>query len=78
MVSLEYGFNNQKDLEIATAVRDNIASHGDPARGVTVVSNQGVVVLSGAVPDETTRRTVIMGASKISGVVRVEDRLAIH
>jgi osmotically-inducible protein OsmY len=70
--------NNQKDLEIATAVRDNIASHGDPARGVTVVSNQGVVVLSGAVPDETTRRTVIMGASKISGVVRVEDRLAIH
>ena len=69
---------NQKDLEIATAVRKNIASHGDPARGVTVVSDKGVVVLSGAVPDETTRRTVVTGAGKISGVVRVDDRLAIH
>jgi osmotically-inducible protein OsmY len=69
---------NQKDLEIATAVRQNIANQGDPARGVTVVSNQGVVVLSGAVADETTRRTVIASASKISGVVRVEDHLAIH
>lgn len=69
---------NQKDLEIATAVRQNLATHGDPARGVTVVSDKGVVVLSGAVPDESTRRTVVTGASKISGVVRVEDHLAIH
>jgi osmotically-inducible protein OsmY len=69
---------NQRDLEIATAVRQNIASHGDPARGVTVVSDKGVVVLSGAVPDETTRHAIVSGASKISGVVRVEDHLAIH
>jgi len=37
-----------------------------------------VVVLSGNVPNDTTRRTLITDAGKISGVVRVDDRLAIH
>ena len=69
---------NEKDLQISAAVRKDIAKHGDPTRGVTVVTDQGVVVLSGKVPDDTTRRTVVTGAGKISGVVRVEDRLAIH
>lgn len=69
---------NEKDLQISAAVRNDIAKHGEPTRGVTVVTDKGVVVLSGKVPDDTTRRTVVTDAGKISGVVRVEDRLAVH
>ena len=69
---------NEKDLQISAAVRNDIAKHGEPTRGVTVVTDKGVVVLSGNVPNDTTRRTLITDAGKISGVVRVDDRLAIH
>lgn len=69
---------NEKDLQISAAVRNDIAKHGDPTRGVTVVTDKGVVVLSGKVPDESTRNTLVTNAGKISGVVRVEDRLAVH
>lgn len=69
---------NEKDLQISAAVRNDIARHGEPTRGVTVATDQGVVVLSGKVPDDTIRRAVVTDASKISGVVRVEDRLAVH
>ncbi len=65
-------------MQISAAVRNNIAKHGEPTRGVTVVTNKGVVVLSGKVPNDTTRRTVVTDAGKISGVMRVEDQLAIQ
>lgn len=68
----------QRDEDVTLAVRKNIARHGESTRGVTVATNAGVVVLSGGVPNDSVRQTIVNDAGKISGVVRVDDRLAIH
>lgn len=70
--------DHRRDEDISTAIRKDIARHGDPTRGVTVATAGGVVMLSGKVPNDTVRRTIVQDAGKISGVVRVDDRLAIH
>lgn len=69
---------HQRDEDITSAVRKDLARHGEPTRGVTVATTAGVVVLSGGVPNDSVRQTIVKDASRISGVVRVDDRLAIH
>lgn len=66
------------DDRITSAVRQNIARHGERAQDVKIATDNGVVVLSGAVPNETTRREIVKDTEKVSGVVRVEDRIAVH
>lgn len=68
----------ETDARIAAAVRNNIERRGDAGRGVTVAANNGVVVLSGVVPNEIVRREIITATGKIDGVARVDDRLAIR
>lgn len=74
----EEAVNHQRDEDITIAVRKDLARHGEPTRGVTVATDAGVVVLSGGVPNDTVRQAVVKDAGKISGVVRVDDRMAIH
>jgi len=66
------------DARITEKVQQGIAKHGEPARGVTVSTQDGVVVLTGAVTADTVRKQVVNDAQKISGVVRVDDRIAVH
>ena len=68
----------RKDQEISTAVRKDLARRGDPTKGVTVATDDGVVMLTGAVSDEAMRREIVLDTGKISGVVRVDDRLAVR
>ncbi|HEX3133610.1 MAG TPA: BON domain-containing protein [Planctomycetota bacterium] len=68
----------KKDEEITSAVQKDLAKHGESVRGVTVATDNGVVVLGGAVTTETVRQKVVSDAQKISGVVRVDDRIAVH
>jgi hypothetical protein len=69
---------SDKDREINDAVRKDIDRRGDSVKGVTVATSGGVVTLSGAVPNETVRRELVSDVSKVNGVVRVDDRLAVR
>ena len=66
------------DERITSAVRQDLARHGEHAQGVTIATDQGVVVLGGTVPNESVHREIVTDAGKIKGVVRVEDRIAVH
>jgi osmotically-inducible protein OsmY len=68
----------ETDERIKSAVQKDLARHGDSARGVTVDANNGVVVLGGAVNNDAVRQKVVTDAQRISGVVRVDDRIAVH
>ncbi|MBA3697405.1 MAG: BON domain-containing protein [Planctomycetes bacterium] len=68
----------EKDERITSDVQKDIARHGDSARGVTVSTDNGVVVLGGAVRNDTVRQQVASDAQRISGVVRVDNRIAVH
>lgn len=68
----------EKDEHITAEVRKDIARHGDSARGVTVSTDNGVVVLGGAVKNDVVRQQVANSAQRISGVVRVDNRIAVH
>lgn len=64
--------------DLAAAVRDRLAEDdvvGDLPIGVTV--RDGIIVLRGLVPDETTRARVIGIALSTPGVVQVEDELSL-
>lgn len=68
----------ETDARITSAVQKDIAKHGESVRGVTVATERGVVVLSGAVNNDTVKQKVVSDAQRVSGVVRVDDRIAIH
>lgn len=68
----------ETDARITSAVQKDIAKHGDSVRGVTVATDRGVVVLSGAVTNDTVKHKVVNDAQRVSGVVRVDDRIAVH
>lgn len=68
----------EKDERITAEVQKDIARHGDSARGVTVTTDNGVVVLGGAVKNDAVRQQVATNAQRISGVVRVDNRIAVH
>ena len=68
----------ETDERIKSAVQKDLARHGESARGVTVNANNGVVVLGGAVNNDAVRQKVVADAQRISGVVRVDDRIAVH
>lgn len=68
----------ETDERIKSAVQKDLARHGESARGVTVNANNGVVVLGGAVNNDAVRQKVVTDAQRISGVVRVDDRIAVH
>lgn len=67
-----------EDQRITAEVKEDIARRGEPARGVTVSTQEGVVTLSGSVAADTVRQQVANDAQKISGVVRVDNRIAVH
>jgi colicin import membrane protein len=68
----------EKDERITAQVQKDIARHGESARGVTVTTDNGVVVLGGAVRNDAVRQQVASDAQRISGVVRVDNRIAVH
>lgn len=68
----------EADERIKSAVQKDLARHGESARGVTVDANNGVVVLGGAVKNDAVRQKVVTEAQRISGVVRVDDRIAVQ
>lgn len=68
----------EEDERITAEVRKDIARHGDSARGITVTTDNGVVVLGGAVKNDAVRQQVANNAQRISGVVRVDNRIAVH
>ena len=72
------GDRTETDERITSQVRQNIARHGEPAQKITVATDNGVVQLGGEVSTETVRRAVVTDAQKIDGVVRVDDRIAVH
>ena len=70
--------SRESDQRITAKVQEDLSRHGEPTRGVTVQTDNGVVVLGGSVRDEGVRRRVVEDTQRISGVVRVEDRIAVH
>lgn len=72
---------DDNDRKITSAIRVRFADDKTLAartQDVQVSTNAGVVVVSGTVAGETERRAVLDQAGKVSGVVRVEDKLAIR
>jgi len=68
----------EADDRITSSVRQSIVRQGNGAQGITVTTNQGVVVLTGTAGKESIRQAIVKDAEKIEGVVRVEDRIAVH
>lgn len=67
----------RQDQNITAAVRKAIA-RGDSARDVTISTRAGIVVLTGVVASEVIRREVIADATKVVGVVRLDDKMSIR
>lgn len=68
----------EADQRITSQVKKDLSRRGDQTSGVTVTTDNGVVMLGGTVRDDATRRTVVQETQRVSGVVRVEDRIAVH
>jgi osmotically-inducible protein OsmY len=56
-------------------VKKNLLS--DSLTGIDVDTKDGVVTLSGHLPTRTARRTAVHDASKVTGVRRVVDNIAV-
>ena len=70
----------QSDLDLAQKVRDALNADtqlSTTARAVTVVSKDGVITLSGTVPNQADKDHVGMLAGGVNGVKRVENNLAV-
>ena len=71
----------ENDRKITADIRGRFAEDkllSTKTQDVRVTTNAGVVVVSGTVPSDAERRSVIDQVGKVSGVVRVEDKLAVR
>ena len=69
------------DLKITQTIRGEVAkdkSLSSTSKDVEVTTAKGVVQVSGTVPNEAERQTIIALASKVDGVVRVDSLIAVR
>ena len=70
--------NSFSDTRITTAVKMGLYQDTDvPGTSVNVDTRDGVVTLFGAVPNEAAKDKATTLASKVSGVLRVENQLEV-